>query len=322
MATNITSLHGTWNLSGGEHELTTKIPGDFHYALLKAKIIKDPYVGYNEQDCQWVGRTDWTIEREFEYKKVKGTKAILELTEADTYFTIYLNDEEIGKGQDEFSRHRFDVTSQIKDGENKIKIFFDSPEKKAVEIAKSLPYPIPCSEYDVFSPNRNLVRKCQCNAGWDWGPCLMISGIYGHIYIETVADGIFENAMITYKLEDEEDKKWVATVTTNYTSYKNEEKDFVFKISGEDIDEVEKTVTAELKEGVNTIKAKLTVKNPWVWKTSGELRELKKKENLIYKLTITQEDSAMGELSITKNICFSSLRVVCEDDDIGRSLYF
>ena len=322
MATNITSLHGTWNLSGGEHELTTKIPGDFHYALLKAKIIKDPYVGYNEQDCQWVGRTDWTIEREFEYKKVKGTKAILELTEADTYFTIYLNDEEIGKGQDEFSRHRFDVTSQIKDGDNKIKIFFDSPEKKAVEIAKSLPYPIPCSEYDVFSPNRNLVRKCQCNAGWDWGPCLMISGIYGHIYIETVADGIFENAMITYKLEDEENKKWVATVTTNYTSYKNEEKDFVFKISGEDIDEVEKTVTAELKEGVNTIKAKLTVKNPWVWKTSGELRELKKKENLIYKLTITQEDSAMGELSITKNICFSSLRVVCEDDDIGRSLYF
>ena len=322
MATNITSLHGTWNLSGGEHELTTEIPGDFHYALLKAKIIKDPYVGYNEQDCQWVGRTDWTIEREFEYKKVKGTKAILELTEADTYFTIYLNDEEIGKGQDEFSRHRFDVTSQIKDGDNKIKIFFDSPEKKAVEIAKSLPYPIPCSEYDVFSPNRNLVRKCQCNAGWDWGPCLMISGIYGHIYIETVSDGIFENAMITYKLEDEEDKKWVATVTTNYTSYKNEEKDFVFKISGEDIDEVEKTVNAELKEGVNKIQAKLTVKNPWVWKTSGELRELKKKENLIYKLTITQEDSVMGELSITKNICFSSLKVVCEDDEIGRSLYF
>ena len=322
MATNITSLHGTWNLSGGEHELTTEIPGDFHYALLKAKIIKDPYVGYNEQDCQWVGRTDWTIEREFEYKKVKGTKAILELTEADTYFTIYLNDEEIGKGQDEFSRHRFDVTSQIKDGDNKIKIFFDSPEKKAIEIAKSLPYPIPCSEYDVFSPNRNLVRKCQCNAGWDWGPCLMISGIYGHIYIETVADGIFENAMITYKLKDEEDKIWEATVTTNYTSYKNGEKDFVFKISGEDIDEVEKTVSAELKEGVNTIKAKLTVKNPWVWKTSGELRELNKKENLIYKLTITQEDSEMGELSIAKNICFSSLKVVCEDDEIGRSLYF
>jgi beta-mannosidase len=128
--------------------------------------------------------------------------------------------------------------------------------------------------------------------------------------------------MITYKLENEEDKTWVANITTNYTSYKSKEKDFIFKISGEDIDEVEKIVKNELKEGVNTIKAKITVKNPCVWKTLGELRELKKKENLIYKLTITQKDSVMGELSITKNICFSSLKVVSEDDEIGRSLYF
>ena len=207
--------------------------------------------------------------------KIEGTKAILELTEADTFFTIYLNDEEIGKGQDEFSRHRFDITSKVKDGTNKIKIFFDSPEKKAIEIAKTLPYPIPCSEYDVFSPNRNLVRKCQCNAGWDWGPCIMISGIYGHIYIETVSDGIFENAMITYKLVDEETKKWEATVTSNYTSYKEMEKDFKFSITGEDIEEVTETVSVNLKKGTNKITTKLTVKNPWVWKTSGELRGYK-----------------------------------------------
>ena len=288
MNSNLTYLHGTWNLSGGEHKLTTEIPGDFHYALLKENIIKDPYVGYNEQDCQWVGRTDWTIEREFEYTKIEGTKAILELTEADTFFTVYINDEEVGKGQDEFSRHRFDITSKVKDGTNKIKIFFDSPEKKAIEIAKTLPYPIPCSEYDVFSPNRNLVRKCQCNAGWDWGPCLMISGIYGHIYIETVADGIFENAMITYKLVDEETKKWTATITSNYTSYKNEKKDFVFTISGDNLAEATETVSADLKEGNNKIMAEISVTNPWVWKTSGELRELNKKENTIYKLTVSQ----------------------------------
>ncbi len=56
----------------------------------------------------------------------------------------------------------------------------------------------------------------------------MISGIYGHIHIETVADGIYENAMITYKLVDAEAKKWVATVTANYTSYKTEKKRFYF----------------------------------------------------------------------------------------------
>ena len=235
MNSNLTYLHGTWNLSGGDHKLTTEIPGDFHYALLKANIIKDPYIGYNEQDCQWVGRTDWIIERDFEYKIIEGTKSILELTEADTFFTVFINGEEIGKGQNSFSRHRFDVTSTIKNGKNKIKIFFDSPEKKAIEIAKSLPYPIPCSEYKVFSPNRNLVRKCQCNAGWDWGPCLMISGIYGHIYIETISDGIFENAMISYKLIDEKEKVWSASIISNYTSFKNVKKDFTFLIKGDDI---------------------------------------------------------------------------------------
>ena len=322
MNSNLTYLHGTWNLSGGDHKLTTEIPGDFHYALLKANIIKDPYIGYNEQDCQWVGRTDWIIERDFEYKIIEGTKSILELTEVDTFFTVFINGEEIGKGQNSFSRHRFDITSKIKNGLNKIKIYFDSPEKKAIEIAKSLPYPIPCSEYKVFSPNRNLVRKCQCNAGWDWGPCLMISGIYGHIYIETISDGIFENAMITYKLVDSQTKKWIATIIANYTSYKQTKKDFTFTITGEDIEQSKKTITCNLKEGINKITTELTVINPWIWKTSGELREINKKENLIYKLNISQNDSVMGEISIIKNICFSSLRAICEDDEIGRSLYF
>ena len=40
MTSNITSLHGTWNLSGGDHKLTTEIPGDFHYALLILSLKK------------------------------------------------------------------------------------------------------------------------------------------------------------------------------------------------------------------------------------------------------------------------------------------
>ena len=75
---------------------------------------------------------------EFDYKKIEGTKAILELTEADTFFTLFLNDKEIGKGQNEFARHRFDITSYIKYGKNNIKIIFESAEKKAIEIAKKL----------------------------------------------------------------------------------------------------------------------------------------------------------------------------------------
>ena len=92
-------LHRIWNLSGGGYNLKTEIPGDFHYSLLKENIIKDPYIGYNEQECLWVGKTDWIIEKEFEYNKIEWTKSILEITEADTFITLYINEKEIGKGK-------------------------------------------------------------------------------------------------------------------------------------------------------------------------------------------------------------------------------
>ena len=319
---SVVSLKGTWKLSGGNYTLTTEIPGDFHYALEKAQIIPNPLYGFNEQEVLWVGQTDWTIEKSFQFTKTDNTKSILELTEADTFLTIYINDKEIGKCQNAFSRHRFDITSHLLDGENIIKILFESPENKAIELSKKLPYPVPCSEYDVFSPHRNLVRKCQCNGGWDWGPCIMISGIYGDIFIQTVSDGIFNNLTITYELVDESTKKWEATVSTEYESYKEKDKEFVFNIKGDDIDEVTNSVTANLKVGVNKITTKLTVTNPWLWMTSGELKENSKTENIIYLLTCTEKDLLYGNVSTTKKICFNSLKTVCEDDEIGRAFYF
>ena len=315
-------LHGTWNLKGEKYELKAEIPGDFHYALLKDDIIKDPYIGYNEQDCLWVGKTDWTIEKEFEYNKKENIKSILEITEADTFFTIYLNDYEIGKGQNEFARYRFDITKEIKEGKNKIKIIFESAEKKAREINKKLKYPIPCSEYDVSSPHRNLVRKCQCNAGWDWGPCIMVSGIYGNIFIHNISDGIFDNIMINYKPKDPDKNIWSAFIIINYNSYKEIKKEFNLKIKGDDIKEINKKLFYNLKEGKNRIETQIEVENPWIWKTSGELRELNKKENIIYTLEVSEIDSLLGEIFITKKICFSNLKGISEEDEIGRSLYF
>ena len=320
--TNILSLNGTWKLSGANYQLTTEIPGDFHYALEKANIIPNPLYGFNEQKVLWVGQTDWTIERSFQYEKTDNTKSILELTEADTFLTIYINDQEIGKTQNAFARHRFDITTVLKNGENIIKILFESPEKKAIELSKKLTYPVPCSEFDVFSPHRNLVRKCQCNGGWDWGPCIMISGIYGDIFIQKLSDGIFNNLTITYELIDENLKKWEANICTEYESFKENNKDFIFNIKGENIEEISKTENVNLKIGTNKISTKLTVINPWIWMTTEELKNNKKTENIIYLLSCTEKDEISGNITIKKNICFNSLKAICEDDEIGRAFYF
>lgn len=347
------SLHGEWKLFGKKDgksiELSAKIPGDFHSALIENKIIPEPFYGFNEQNVLWVGKSDWTIERTFEYKITDGTQAILELTEADTFFTVFINGKKAGSGKNQFARHRFNVSSFLKDGTNTIKILFESAEKKAAEIAETLPYPVPYMKYDVYSPNRNLVRKCQCHGGWDWGPCLMVSGIYGNIDLLTVSDGIEES--FNYSVLSCSKKEAIIKIEFEYNAFIACKKDFTFKIddsfANENLTENKNSrqtanakITVDLQKGTNKITAELKLKNPVTWKTSGELKELNLTKNKPYKLTVEYEDSKTGTLCHTKNLYISTLKAVSIKEDAksnaqsqanskseanlqpGRSLYF
>jgi len=319
-----TDLKGLWKLSGANIETTATIPGDFHSALLKNQIIKDPFYGFNEQDSLWVGKTDWTIDRTFDFKKIADTKAILQITEADTFFNVFLNEILVGEGHNAFARHRFDVTDAVKDGQNKIRIIFYSTENKNLEIEKNLPYPSPCMQADVYSPARNLSRKCQCHGGWDWGPCIMVSGIYDDIFIDQVADGLFEGITISYNQINKED--WEATIKVGFNAYNELPKKFSFEISGSDIQTVHSEETFYLNNGQNLIEQKLVVKNPFVWKTADELKENHLEENILYKLKITTTDSSGSIKEQERSICFNKLKAVSNkdfnNDKEGRSLYF
>lgn len=314
-------LNGEWKLSGKnknkEYKLKTNIPGDFHTALLNEKIIPDPFYGFNEQEVLWVGKTDWIIEREFEYKKLPDTKAVLEFSEADTFFTLYINDVEVGKGQNQFARHRFDVSNNLKDGKNTIKILFESSERRSIEIAKSMPYVVPYSKYDVYSPDRNMTRKCQCHGGWDWGPCIMVSGIYNDIYIDTVDCGIFDDVRVFYSKKDD---LWTAKFVVGYTGYFDCSKKYQITLAGKNVD-ISKDVTAEIKPGRNQFEFELQVENPVTWKTSSELKEINQLENTPYTFTISD-----GNNCVKKNIYFSTLKLISEKDfdegKPGRSIYF
>lgn len=314
-----TDLKGTWELSGAEIKCKTYIPGDFHTTLLKEGIIKDPYYGFNEQEQLWVGKTAWTISREFDYRLVSGKKSILELTESDTCFTVFINGMKAGSGKNQFARHRFDVTHLLKNGKNFINIIFDSAEKVAEKIKETLPYPAPTMSYDVYSPNRNLIRKCQCHGGWDWGPCIMVSGIYGDIFIEQVSDGLFNNVLVNYSYDEE--NNWIVDITAEYESFVNKSKKFVFELF--DCNTEKKCIVQNVSAGKNKIKAIFSVNNPDTWMTSGELKEIGKRENILYKLKIQENVDC---ISISTKIAFSTLKAVSVKDysnnKEGRSIYF
>lgn len=190
-------------------------------------------------------------------------------------------------------------------------------------LQKKLPYPVPYMKYDMYSPNRNLVRKCQCHGGWDWGPCLMVSGIYGSITLETVSCGLFDFVKLNYT-KSTKDKTWVTKVNTQFDSIVEDDKEFVFTISGPDIESVSFKKSIHLQKGKNLIDANLKVNNPHVWMTAGELKEAGLKENTIYNLNIKISDS--NDKEINQHFCFSSLKAISKKDKVdgktGRSIYF
>lgn len=309
---NILSLSGTYELSGAGRTCTAVIPGDFHSALISAGILPDPYYAKNEADVQWVGETDWTIKRLFQYTVRKSCHAFLVMTGADTFFSVYVNGKKAGTGCNMFRLWRFDITDLLADGSNSIEIRFDSPVKKAQQEAEELPYPVPSSTYPVSAPHCNLIRKPQCHGGWDWGPCLMVSGIYDTIQIETVQDGYADSPTVRYR---QNGQIWTADISVPYTALCKTEKKFLFSISDGHAVISEKAVSFSLVPGTTVLSASLDVTDPELWLTSEQLSEAGKKTNMLYTLSVASAD---GDTSCTKKIAFRTLTV----DTKGGALCF
>lgn len=347
------SLAGSWNLtalSGDElpeclstsansitvNNLAQKIPGDIHTTLLENNIIHDPYWKKNELDVQWVGRTDWNMERTVNVPAsfLQGEQFIT-LDGADTFVRIFVNGNEAGFCDNFFRSWRFPVTGLLHEGENTIRLVFESSEKHAVARAASLPYPYPCSVYDVSSPNRNLVRKPQCHAGWDWGICLMVSGIYNSIQFEQTTTGFVD--YIRTSLERQGDE-WTVHTKTTFTAIKNGTITFTAALSpapkpdgnasqteGKNCMLPEAAITTvAVRKGENTIEHSFVVKNPELWwpawsdpATEAAIAAGKNPvpaENQLYALTVSGGGSRK-----TVNIAFRELEVEAKEDAYGKS---
>ncbi len=321
-------------------DMTIKFPGDIHSTLIRNKCIPDPYYRLNELDVQWVGKTDWQAETEFTVSKsFLAGRQFIELEDADTFVRVFINGNEAGLCENFFRKWRFEITDFLHEGKNKLRLVFESSERHACEKAKTLSHPAPCSVYDIFSPHRNLVRKTQCNAGWDWGICLMVCGVYKPIKLVQTATGFLDYVQTTTE-PDKNGKDWNVCVKAIYNSLKPVKTNFSFSVSdgsaGGDgrvtdgrASQVlsEKSVSVQLVPGENIIETTLTVKNPDVWWPAGCSPEDEKKiaenglplfkDNTIYTLTA----KAAGSV-IKQNLAFRKLEAVSEKDEHGRCLYF
>ena len=159
------------------------MPTSVQDALIESLIVPDPYYADNELEVAFIGRSNWSIKRNFDFTVSSGCHYVLRLEKVDTIADLFLNSSKVASFDNEHRIYELDITSYLVTGKNDIEFVFTSSEKIANERALTLDHAAPCSHYKYDSPNRNLVRKAQCNAAWDWGLCLQTIGIYESICI-------------------------------------------------------------------------------------------------------------------------------------------
>ncbi|OEE60973.1 beta-mannosidase [Enterovibrio norvegicus FF-454] len=187
------TLDGEWTLSSLSDlsiSVPIKMPGDVHSALLGAGVIPDPYLGCNETDIQWVGEHDWLLEKQFEVEStlLESKEVDLILSMVDTVATITLNDEVVMLCSNMFRNYRCNVRPFLNAGINTLRITLKRADLEAKARAERLPFPVPWAEGNNQIPHMNTLRKMQCHSGWDWGICLMASGVYESIRLQPISN--------------------------------------------------------------------------------------------------------------------------------------
>ena len=300
-------LTGQWALRAKTNStaVPAQVPGDNVSALLAARRIPDPYWADNELQVQWIGRTDWIYERNFSLTAGMLTEqsVFLNCDGLDTFATIFINDQRVAVSENMFARVRVEVKQFLHVGQNALRIEFASPERAAIAESKQLPYPIPYCGYHVQSPHRNLVRKVQCHAGWDWGICLMVSGINGAIYLGATSLGRIEYIATTQQLQ--RDRVTVA-VATEVNSPAGGKSTLEVTLGKETV-----TQPVTLKPGLNVVRANVTMRNPQLWWPNGYGAQP------LYDLTVrVAGDEARKRIGLRK------LEVLNIEDKRGLSLTF
>lgn len=156
--------------------LPIAVPGDVHRALLAAGRIPDPFYDRNEDQVAWMEGREWWYRTAFDGPAAPadgGERLQLVFHGLDTFATIWLNGQELGRHRNMFREAVFDVTGALHaGGPNTLALCFDPPLAQVDEAALPLWAP------GVQSPPHAAIRKAQYGYGWDWGPRLPTIGIY------------------------------------------------------------------------------------------------------------------------------------------------
>ncbi|KAF5314882.1 hypothetical protein D9619_007494 [Psilocybe cf. subviscida] len=151
-------------------------PSEIHVELLKAGLIPDPYIGFNEHKVQWIGDVEWLYECSFSLEKgiTSHKHAIFHFHGLDTICDVYLNGTIILSTDNIFRTYEYeiDLSSSLIQADNSILLHFKSA--KVLAKAEEAKYgKVRAGSTNLGDPSRV------------YGPELMTCGPYRPITLTT-----------------------------------------------------------------------------------------------------------------------------------------
>lgn len=131
----------------------------------RAIRIPDPFIGFNELECEWVADKSWTYRTTLPSLEAAKDGQVHELVfdGLDTFATVKVNGTVILKSDNMFIPHRVDVTKQLKhDSDNVLEIEFASALLEARKIKDAHP------EHKWVGFNGDMSRLAVRKAQYHW----------------------------------------------------------------------------------------------------------------------------------------------------------
>ena len=171
------------------------MPGCVHRDLLRLGLIPDPFWASNELQLQWIEERDWEYRATFAVPAALLAEEVVDLVAdgLDTVATVTLNGREVARTDNMFVGFRWDVKPLLRRGRNELVIRFGS----AMQYVRS--HRLDHRPREINDPVGScvVIRKQQCQFGWDWGPRFVTAGIWRDLRLEGWTGNRLESVRVT-----------------------------------------------------------------------------------------------------------------------------
>ena len=309
-----------WEFSqAGKGEwLPAKVPGTVHQDLMDNGKLVNPFYGMNEEKVQWVEKEDWQYRTTFVLTKeqVEREDAVLRFDGLDTYADIYLNGSLLERTDNMFVGYELPVKEVLREGENRLQVYFHSPIKQALPQWETDGFAYPADNDHSKIRVSVYSRKAPYSFGWDWGIRLATSGIWRPVTLELYDAVRVDDYFVHQESVSRELAKLNNMLEVTSVASAPRQAEVTLTYAYQDEPKVTEHKNVTLQPGCNRINLPIEIDCPHLWMPNGW------GEPALYDFEISVKVDGKVVASEKKKVGLRTVKVVMEDDKDGKSFYF